>query len=75
MSKKSKNFDDRKINKINFYKSKKLLKIDDIDADQRLVSQKEPYGTKKLLKYLIGYNGNVFYWTTMCKASSNDWMC
>ena len=61
MSKKSRNFDDRKINKINFYKSKKLLKIDDIDADQRLVSQKEPYGTKKLLKYFIGYNGNVFY--------------
>ena len=75
MSKKSRNFDDRKINKINFYKSKKLFKIDDIDADKRLISQKEPYGTKKLLKYFIGYNGNVFYWTTMCKASSNDWMC
>ena len=32
MSGKNMNFDDKKINKSNFYKNKKLSKIDDIDA-------------------------------------------
>ena len=44
------------INKSNFYKNKKLFKIDDIDIDKRLVSKKESYGTKNSLKYFIGYN-------------------
>ena len=55
MSRKSINFDDKKINKSNFYKNKKL---DDIDPNKILVSKREPYGTKKSFKYFIGYNDN-----------------
>ena len=43
MSGKSINFDDKKINKSNFYKNKKL---NDIDAYKILVSKKESYETK-----------------------------
>ena len=49
-------FNDKKINKSNFYKNKKLSKIDEIDVDKILVSKKEPYGTKKSLKFFMGYN-------------------
>ena len=31
---------------------------DDIDVNKILVSKKEPYGTKKALKYFLGYNDN-----------------
>ena len=41
------NFEDKKINKSNFYKKKKLFKIDDIDINKILVSIKESYGKKK----------------------------
>ena len=44
------NFDDKKINKSNFYKNKKLFKIDDIVVDKTLVSKKEPYGKRKSYK-------------------------
>ena len=37
MSEKSIKFDDKKILKSNFYKNKKLFKIDDTDADKILV--------------------------------------
>ena len=56
MSGKSINFENKKINKINFYKNKKLFKIEDIDIDKILVSKKESYGKKNSLKYFIGYN-------------------
>ena len=52
------NFGDKKINQSNFYKNKKLFKIDDTYVNRRLVSKKEPYGTKKSLKYFTGYNEN-----------------
>ena len=55
MSGKSINFDDKKINKSNFYKNKKLFSPDDIDANKILVSKKESYSTKNSLKYFIGY--------------------
>ena len=57
MSGKSINFDDKKINdgKSNFYKSKKLFSLNDIDINKILVSKKESYGTNSL-KYFIGYN-------------------
>ena len=48
-------FNDKKINKSNLYKNKKLSKIDGIDADKILVSKKESYGTKNSFKYFIGY--------------------
>ena len=56
MSGKSINFDDKKINKSNFYKNRKLFNLNDIDTNKILVSKKESYGTKNSLKYFIGYN-------------------
>ena len=56
MSGKSINFGDKKINKSNFYKNKKLFKIQAMDIDKILASKKESYGTKNSLKYFIGYN-------------------
>ena len=56
MSGKSTNFEDKTINKSNFYKNKKLFNIHDIDLNKILVSKKESYGTKNALKYFIGYN-------------------
>ena len=53
---KSINFDDKKINKSNFYKKKKLFNLNDIDGNEILVSKKQLYGTKNSLKYIIGYN-------------------
>ena len=58
MSTKNIIFNDEKIKKSNFYKNKKLSKIDDIDVNKILVSKKEPYGTKNSLKYFIGYKDN-----------------
>ena len=56
MSGKSINFEDKKINKCNFYKKKKLFNIHDLDVNKILVSKKESYGTKNSLKYFIVYN-------------------
>ena len=58
MSRKNLNFGDIKIKKSDFYKSKKVTKIDDIDVNKILVSEEKPYGTKKSFKYFIGYNDN-----------------
>ena len=41
--------EDKKINKSNFYKNKKLFNIHDLDANKILVSKKESYGTKNSL--------------------------
>ena len=54
MSRQSKNFDDKKINKSSFYKNKKLSNIHDLDVNKILVSKKESYGKKNSLKYFIG---------------------
>ena len=51
MNGKSINFEDKKINKSNFYKNKKLFNIHDLDVNKILVSKKESYGTKNSLKY------------------------
>ena len=56
MSRKSISFEDKKINKNNFYNNKKLFKIEDIDINKISVTKKESYGTKKSFKYYIGYN-------------------
>ena len=56
MSGKSIKFDDKKINKSNFYRNQKLFSLNDIDVNKILVSKKESYGTKNSLKYFIGYN-------------------
>ena len=54
MNGKNINFDDKSI----FYKNKKIYSTDDIDLNNILVSKKEPYGNKNLVKYFIGYNDN-----------------
>ena len=46
MSGKSINFDNKKINKSNFYKNKKIFNLHDIDVNKILVTKKESYGTK-----------------------------
>ena len=56
MSNKTIIYDDKKINKNNFYKNRKIFNLHDIDVNKILVSNKESYGTKNLLKYFIGYN-------------------
>ena len=56
MSGKNITFDDKKIKKSNFYKSKKLFSIYDIKADKILISKKESYGKKSSFKYFLGYN-------------------
>ena len=58
MSRKNVNFGDKKVKKSDFYKSKKVTKIDDIDVNEILVSKEEPYGTKNSFKYFIGYDDN-----------------
>ena len=54
MSRKSINFDDKNIKKSEFYKSKRLFLIADVDVNKILVSKKEPYGTKNAFKNFIG---------------------
>ena len=48
----------KEITESDFYKNKKVDKIDDIDVNNILVSKEEPYGTKNSFKYFIGYNDN-----------------
>ena len=58
MSGKNINFDDKKVEKSEFYKKKKVISIDDIDINKILVSKKETYVTKNSFKYFLGYNDN-----------------
>ena len=58
MSGKNINFHDKKILKKEFCKNKKVFQIDDIDVNKLLVSKKEPYDTKNVLKQFIGYDDN-----------------
>ena len=58
MSRNNINFKNKKIKKSDFYKNKKVNRIEDIDPNKILVSKKEPYRTKNSLKYFIGYNDN-----------------
>ena len=58
MSRKNINFEEEKIKNSDFYKNKKIKKIDDIDIYNILISKKEAYGTKNSFKCFIGYNDN-----------------
>ena len=60
MSEKTINFGNKKINKSNFFRTKRLFKTDNIDVDKILISKKEPYGTKKAFKYFIAYEDHVY---------------
>ena len=46
-------FNDKKINKSNFYRTERLFKIGDIDVDKILISKKELYGKKARLNTLL----------------------
>ena len=46
MNGKNVNFEDKKILKSDFYKNKKVVKMDNVDLNKKLVSKEEPYGTK-----------------------------
>ena len=48
----------KKFWKSNFYKNKIINNIEDIDANNILVSKKEAYSNKNSFKYFIGYNDN-----------------
>ena len=58
MSGKNINFNDTKIKKSIFYKNKAINNIEDINANNILVSKKEPFGNKNSFKYFIGYYDN-----------------
>ena len=53
-----KNCDGKKIQKSDYQKNKKTFQSVDIDVNEILVSKKESYSTKNVLKYFIGYNDN-----------------
>ena len=69
MSGKNVNFSDKKIQKSDFYKNKKVVKIDDIDVNKILVSKEESYGSKDSFKYFIGCNDNDAIKTLCIKLS------
>ena len=52
MSGKNINFDDKNIKKSDFYKNKKITKIDNIDVGKILVSKKRTIWYKKFIKLL-----------------------
>ena len=58
MNGKNINFNNKSIKKTEFYKNKKIFKIDDTDVNKVLVSKKEPYSKNNSLIYFIGYNDN-----------------
>ena len=58
MSVKNINFENKRIKKSDFYKNKKIAKIDHIDINKILVSTKGSYGRKNSFRYFIGYNDN-----------------
>ena len=58
MSRKNIIFNDKKINKSNFYKNKKLIQIDNADVNKIPVSKKNCILKKSSFKYFMGYDDN-----------------
>ena len=48
-------FDDKKIKKNIFYRSRKLFNLNDIDINRIVISKEVVYGTKNSVKYFIRY--------------------
>ena len=48
-------FDNKKIKKNIFYRSRKPFNLNDIDVNRIVISKEVVYGTKNSLKYFIGY--------------------
>ena len=55
---KGREFRRQKNQKCDFYKNKKVAKINDVNVNKILVFKEELYGTKNSFKYFIGYNDN-----------------
>ena len=49
-------FDDKKIKKNIFYRSRKPFDLNDIDVNKIIISKEVSDGKKNSLKYFIGYN-------------------
>ena len=49
------NFNNKKVNKNNFRRTRTLFKIDDIHVDKILISKKKSYGRTNSFKYFILY--------------------
>ena len=58
MSRKSIIFDDKNINKSNFYKNKKVIQLDNVDVYKILVFKKESDAKKYSSRYFIAYDDN-----------------
>ena len=56
MSRPSIIFDDKKIKKNTFYRSRKPFNVSDFDVNKIVISKEVVYGTKNSLIYFIGYN-------------------
>ena len=48
-------FDDKKIKKNIFYRSRKPFDVSNIDVSRIVISKEVVYGTKNSIKYFIGY--------------------
>ena len=48
-------FDDKKIQKNIFYRSRKPFDVNDIDVNRIVISKEFAYGTQNSFKYFIGY--------------------
>ena len=71
MSEKTLKFDNIKVNKKEFYKSKQPINLDFVNVDQIVTSDKlkrSDYGSK----YFIGYKEGETV-KTLCYLTSNDW--
>ena len=60
MTEKNINFDNKKVDKRNFYRYKRPLSLDDIDVDKILISRKEPYAKKSSFKHIKGYGDHDY---------------
>ena len=49
-------FDDKKIKKSIFYRSRKPFNVSDIDVNKIVISKEVVHGTKNSLKHFTGYN-------------------
>ena len=48
----------KKIKTSDFYKNKKVIKIDDTDINKTLISKEKQHSTTNSFKYFIGYDDN-----------------
>ena len=76
MSRKSVKFENKRVKKTNFYKSKMLFKIVEIDVDKILMSKKESYNHKKIyLNVLLSMMIKMSVDPYIYRSFPNDWVC